>query len=318
MTHYYPFLLSPVSKSAIWGGERLRRDWGKTSDLASIAESWELSVRAEERCTVRNGAYAGQTLADVLAALGNGAIGTDHTGDRFPLLIKFIDASDRLSVQVHPDDAYAASTADGQGKTEIWHIVEAAEGAEILYGLREGVTRADFVAAVERGDFLSPLAAHRVKAGETYFIPAGMPHAIGAGILIAEIQQNCDLTFRVYDYDRVGADGTKRPLHVQQALDVVRPFTASEVDAIRFARGKDDGVLAACPYFTLRRIEVKQSARFNADAKSFHSLLVLAGTGTVTANGVEVPFTKGDSIFLPADSGDYTLTGRATLLLTTL
>lgn len=317
MTHY-PFLLSPVAKSAIWGGTRLRRDWGKTADLPNIAETWELSVRDTERCTVRNGNYEGQTLYKVLKTLGPRAVGAGFTGDRFPLLIKFIDASDRLSVQVHPDDAYAAATADGLGKTEVWHIVEAEEGAQILCGLRDGLTRADFVAAVERGDFLSPLAAHKVKAGETYFIPAGMPHAIGAGILVAEIQQNCDLTYRVYDYDRVGADGAKRPLHVKQALDVVRPFTAAEVDAIRFARGKGEGVLAACPYFTVRRIEVTVRARFNADSKSFHSLLVLAGTGTVTANGVEVAFTKGDSIFLPADSGNYTLEGGATLLLTTL
>ena len=318
MHNRYPFLLSPVCKSAIWGGERLRRDWGKSSNEPNIAETWELTVRERECCTVRNGIYAGKTLSEVLTLLGDRAIGADYKGKHFPLLIKFIDANDRLSVQVHPDDAYAATTEDGLGKTEVWHVIEACEGAQILYSLREDVTREDFIAAVKAGDFLSPLAAHEVHAGETYFIPAGMPHAIGAGILIAEIQQNCDLTYRVYDYDRVGADGNKRPLHVAQALDVVRPFSKAQVDAIRFARGRGDGVLTACPYFTVRRLCITEQTELCTDAASFHSLLVLDGSGRVCAGGECVPFTKGDSIFLPADCGAYTLFGNATILLTTL
>ena len=316
--HSYPFLLDPVAKSALWGGARLCRDWGKHTDLANIAETWELSVREHERAVIRNGVYAGMTLFDVLEKMGNRAIGRDFKGGRFPLLIKFIDAEDRLSVQVHPDDAAAAEAEDGVGKTEMWHIVEAREGAQILYGLREGVTSADYAAAVARGDFLSLLRTKTVHTGETYFIPAGMPHAIGAGILIAEIQQNCDLTYRVFDYDRVGADGKKRPLHVKEALRVIRPFSATEIDAIQYARGAGGGVLCSCPYFRVERLLLDGALTRAADTNSFHSLLVLTGGGCVQTPNACVEFKKGDSLFLPADTGTYTLSGNATLLLTTL
>ena len=315
----YPLKLSPVAKSAIWGGERLRRHWGKHAEFPTIAETWELTVRQKENNIVQNGTYAGRTLAHVLADWGNAAIGADFSSDRFPLLVKFIDAADRLSVQVHPDDAFAATMENDLGKTEMWYIVEAEDDAAILLGLTPDATAADFAAATAQGDPERLLRRVPVKQGDCFFIPAGMPHAIGKGILVAEIQQNCDLTYRVFDYNRRDKDGNLRELHIEKALKVTRPFTADEIDAIRFAKGRDDAsVLAACPYFTVRRVAINKVANGCVFADSFHHLLFLSGDGTLEANGHRVPYTKGDSIFLPAALGNYHVHGTGEVLISTL
>ncbi len=316
--NYYPLKLSPVAKAAIWGGERLRRDWGKRSDLPVVAETWELTVRKKENNLVCNGKHAGKTLAEVLTLWGSSAIGTAHTGDRFPLLIKFIDANDRLSVQVHPDDAYAAAFENDLGKTEMWYVVEADEGSELMMGLLPGVTTAQFSAAIAAGD-PEPLLCHvPVKAGDSFFIPAGMPHAIGKGILIAEVQQNCDLTYRVYDYNRKDKDGNPRELHVEKAAAVTRPFSAEEVDAICHAKGDKTRALVSCPYFTVRKIPLNGMQKCHISAESFGHVLCLDGKGEVEANDQKVNFKKGDSLFLAADIGSCTFNGNATLLFTTL
>ena len=311
---FYPLKLAHVAKAAIWGGERLRRDWGKQSDLPCVAETWELTVREKENNVVLNGEFEGQTLAAVLEQWGGRAIGLAHAGDRFPLLIKFIDANDRLSVQVHPDDAYAGAFENDLGKTEMWYVVEADEGAKLMMGLLPGVTTADFAAAIKAGD-PEPLLCHvPVKPGDCFFIPAGMPHAIGKGILIAEIQQNCDLTYRVFDYNRRDKDGNLRELHVEKAVAVSRPFTPEEVERIRFAKGQNDTDLVACPYFTVENIPLNGMQKGHISAESFAHLLCLSGSGELEANGCKIPFAKGDSIFLPAGLGAYVLNGNATLL----
>ena len=315
---FYPLKLAHVAKAAIWGGERLRRNWGKQSDLPCVAETWELTVREKENNLVLNGEFEGQTLAAVLAQWGHDAIGTAHTGDRFPLLIKFIDANDRLSVQVHPDDAYASAFENDLGKTEMWYVVEADKGAELMMGLLPGVSTADFAAAIQAGD-PEPLLCHvPVKSGDCFFIPAGMPHAIGKGILIAEIQQNCDLTYRVFDYNRRDKDGNLRELHVEKAVTVSRPFTPAEVDAIRFAKGDGRSALVACPYFTVENIPLNGMRKGQISSESFAHLLCLSGSGELETECCKLTFTKGDSIFLPAGLGHYTLNGSATLLQSTL
>ncbi len=315
----YPFKLTPVAKSAIWGGQRLRRDWQKPTDLPVVAETWELTVREKENNIIQNGPFAGKTLANVLKNAQNDLVGSRAAGNRFPLLVKFIDAADRLSVQVHPDNAFAAAVEGDLGKTEMWYIVDADEGACILLGLRDGVSTADFAAAAAAGDPESLLRRIEVRKGDCFFIPAGMPHAIGKGILVAEIQQNCDLTYRVFDYNRRDKDGNLRELHVEKAVQVTRPFTQDEVDAICFAKqAKEDGLLASCPYFTVRRAVFDESHTGEVGEESFCSLLFLEGSGTVETNGHAVPFTKGDSIFLPAAIGTYTIRGKGEVLISTL
>ncbi len=317
---YYPMKLKGITKSPIWGGTRLRETFGKLSDCETIGESWELTVREKEMCTVENGAFSGRTLGALIAGDVAGMMGESRTENGFPLLIKLIDAHDRLSVQVHPDDAYAARVEHDRGKTEMWYIVEAEEGAEIICGLAAGMTQKDFAEAVAAGDPERALHRQKVHPGETYFIPAGLPHAIGRGILIAEIQQNCDLTYRVYDYNRRQADGSLRELHVRKALEVIRPFSAEEIERIRFSRGNaapDVGVLLAdCEYFRVVQgaSEPGKAVLLPPSARMRH-LLFLSGSGTVHGGGVDAAYTKGDSIFLPAELGEVSVEGTGIWLL---
>lgn len=309
MNTMYPFLLTYITKSPIWGGTRLLTDrWGKTSSSSTVGESWELTVREKEMSAIRNGDLYGMTLGEYFARYGKEKIGSAWNGETFPLLIKLIDATDKLSVQVHPDDAYASRVEGDRGKTEMWYIVEADPGAEIVYGLSDGVDREQFRKAVRDGRIGDVLKHQPVKPGEVYFIPSGMVHAIGAGILIAEIQQNCDLTYRIYDYDRRQPDGSLRQLHVDKALDVVRPFTDEEINKVRFAKGEEAGLFANCPYFKTGLLSGPKSRR-TVSAESFLYLLCLDGTGSVTAGGETVSVRKGDSIFLPAGTGDSALDG---------
>ncbi len=315
----YPIKLSYTAKTALWAGKRLKEEYGKQSEHNTVSETWELSVRDDEMAVALNGEAKGMTLREYFGACGYDCVTPDFKeGDRFPLLVKLIDANDILSVQVHPDDRYAHDVENDSGKTEMWYIIDALPNSTLVYGLKSGVSSADFAKAVEEkriGDVMNHVP---VKAGQTYFIPAGMLHAIGAGILIAEIQQNSDLTYRVYDFDRVGADGKLRPLHVEKSIDVTRPFDEAEVDSIRFARGKvcESGeLLANSEYFKVRRLCLDGTAELNVTENSFVNLLCLDGECTVSFDGEKYPVLKGDSYFLPAGMGDFTVCGTATLIL---
>ncbi len=316
----YPLKLSYTAKTALWAGKRLACEFGKQSEFDTISETWELSVRDDEMARIQNGEAMGMTLAEYFANCGYDCVTPTYGADaRFPLLVKLIDANDILSVQVHPDDAYAYACEGGDsGKTEMWYIIDAKPDAKLVYGLKEGVGKEEFAAAVAQGRINDAMNFVPVKAGETYFIPAGMLHAIGAGILIAEIQQNSDLTYRVYDFDRVGADGKKRPLHVEKSLAVTRPFADGEVDSIRFARdahGMQGEILAASEYFTVGRVMLDGKETFDVGNDSFVNLLCLDGICEMTFDGKKYPVTKGDSYFLPAAMGKYTVEGKATLIL---
>ena len=319
----YPLQLSYTAKTAIWGGNRLIKEWGKKGVEGRIAETWELSVRPREMAVIQNGDAKGMQLAEYFSVVGSDCVSPDYRcEDRFPLLIKLIDAEDQLSVQVHPDDAYASHVEGDSGKTEMWYIVEADEDASIVYDLREGVDHAVFEQAVSDKKIDTVLRVCPVKAGETYFIPAGMVHAIGKGILIAEIQQNSDLTYRIYDYERRQKDGTLRELHTEKAMDVVRPFSEAEVDAIRFARGKTDAsMLANSPYFRVwkhERVASDAVWRGCVESDSFSALLCIGGGGDILFEGERYPIAKGDSYFLPAGMGDYAVDGELVWLISEL
>ncbi len=315
----YPLKLSYTAKTALWAGKRLKNEFSKRSDFDTVSETWELSVRDDEMAKILNGEAEGLTLREYFERCGYDCVTPDFkAGDRFPLLVKLIDANDILSVQVHPDDSYAGKVEHDSGKTEMWYIIDALEGSTLVYGLREGITKEDFAAAVAEKRLGEVMNYVPVSKGETYFIPAGMLHAIGAGILIAEIQQNSDLTYRVYDFDRVGADGKLRPLHVEKSLDVTRPFDSSEIENIRYARGKecDAGeLLASSEYFKVRRLCLDGAQGLTVTKDSFMSLLCLEGEATLLAGGKEYKACKGDSYFLPAGMGAFTAEGNATLIL---
>ena len=216
-----PIFLQGVCKDYLWGGNRLREEFGKTSGADKIAESWELACHKDGSSILKNGPDAGKTLREYLDAHGTGFLGTNCAGcTTVPVLIKLIDAKQDLSIQVHPDDDYAMRVEGEPGKTEMWYIVDAAPGAALYYGVKKAVSKEEFARRIQEQTLPEILNRVEVTAGELYFIPSGTLHAIGAGILLAEIQQNSNTTYRVYDYGRRGADGRLRPLHSEKALDV--------------------------------------------------------------------------------------------------
>ena len=322
MKTLYPLFLSGVTKSPIWGGTRLPREWNKTSpDVDTVGESWELTVRKKEMSIVQNGSLSGTPVGELLRDRSSELMGKSTVANgEFPLLIKFIDAADRLSVQVHPNDAYAARVENDRGKTEMWYIVDADEDAEIICGLADGFDNASFVSALQKGELMSALKVQKVHKGETYFIPAGLPHAIGKGILIAEIQQNCDLTYRVYDYDRRQSDGSLRTLHIDKACDVIRPFSENEIDAIRYSRAfpaSREDVLADCDYFRVEKLKLGKNAHTLLKNGYLRHLLCIEGNGTLECDGKVYPFLRGESILLPACLDTVTLGGTGTVLIST-
>ncbi len=302
----YPLKLKYVPKTALWGGSTLKNEWGKPCDFEKLSETWELSVRNDTVNTILNGEYAGKTLFDYFGDNPDAV-----NAGKFPLLIKFIDAEDKLSLQVHPDDKFAAEIENDVGKTEMWYIADAKEGAEIIYGMRDGISKFDPERIEEQ------VKRIKVKKGDCFFIPSGMLHAIGSGCLIAEIQQNSDLTYRVYDYDRRDSAGKLRELHTEKALKVIRPFSDSEVDGIRFSTPDKIGVgdcLASCEYFNVNRLVIDTEECLCAQ-EVFHSLLCVDGSGEIVCGGNSYPFTKGDSYFLPAGLGEYKVCGKTTVLI---
>lgn len=315
----YPLKLSYITKNAIWAGKRLKTDFGKVCAADTISEAWELCVRESDKSLIICGEASGLTLAEYFEKYGYDCVSPRFTAaDRFPLLIKLIDAGDALSVQVHPDDDYARDVENDSGKTELWYVVDAAEGAQIVYGLSDGVDRDGLARAVAEGRVGDVVRSVSVRAGEAYFIPAGMIHALGAGILVAEIQQNADLTYRVYDFDRVGADGLPRELHVEKALAVARAFSDEEIEQRRYSKGREDGIgelLASSEHFSVRKLEVDGCARLSVTEESFASLLCIDGRGSILQGGEAYPIRKGDSYFLPAGMGEYELHGDVTVII---
>ena len=316
----YPIKVTYVAKSRIWGGENLCRLFGKENGGENIGETWELTVRSDEMSSIMNGAHAGMTLGEYIES-DKSVLGSKYDGGRFPLLIKFIDAQDKLSVQVHPDDDYAAANENDPGKTEMWYIVDASEGAKLVYGLADGISREAFEDAVRSGNIGSAMGYVPVKKGEVYFIPSGMLHAIGEGIIIAEIQQNSDLTYRVYDYDRRDDKGNTRELHVEKSLAVVRPFTEDEVNAIRFeAKDEEDDseTLAHCRYFRVKKLDINGERSLFASDDSFASLLCVEGEGEIVFEGEKYPIKAGDSYFIPASMKDYKISGSLEVIVSAL
>lgn len=311
----FPIKLKPEFKEIIWGGNRLKAEYNKKSDLSNIAESWELTVRNDGMNNIIGGEFDGLTMEEYINKMGFSVV-TNKQLDRFPLLIKFIDAEDNLSVQVHPDDEYGLKNANSLGKTEMWYIIDAKQGAKLVYGLKEGCTNEMFKKAIENGTVEDMLNYVPVKKGDVFFIPSGLVHAIGSGILLAEIQQNSNITYRVYDYNRIGKDGKPRELHVSDALNVIVNRNEEEINKIRYSNGdKSETTLASCEYFKVDKYSLSGEIELFANEKSFNSVLCLDGDGYIEFNGVKYSLTKGDSYFIPANMGKYTVNGNAEIIV---
>lgn len=316
-----PLRLNAPCKDYIWGGTRLRTEFGKQSDQDKIAESWELSCHKDGTSVIANGAYAGKPLTEYLAAEGKDVLGTNAADFAdFPVLIKLIDARDNLSVQVHPDNDYAQRVEGEYGKTEMWYIVDCVPGASLIYGFQDEISEDEFRRRIVDNTLLDVVNTVPVHAGDVFFIAAGTLHAIGKGILIAEIQQNSNTTYRVYDYGRVGADGKPRALHIDKAIDVTHrgPATPYPTPAPVKTADCTTAQLAKCGYFTVERLDLSGTTARCADERSFAHLLTLSGEVTLRWNGADYPLKKGDSLFLPAGIGDYSISGSGQLLCTTI
>ena len=306
------FELKPVTKHIIWGGERLSRDYGMGENGEKIAEAWELTCRGDGDNEIISGKYTGRLLSEFVRENPQ-ALGTKQKGDRLPLLIKLIDAEADLSIQVHPDDEYALSHTDDMGKTEMWYIVDAKPGAKLIYGLKRKYTRDELKTAIAAGTLESLMNYVEVKSGETYFIPSGLVHAIGAGILIAEIQQNSNITYRVYDYNRRQPDGSLRQLHIEPALDVIERF---DPEAVKVEKTGD--VIASCKYFEVRAIALDGEKTVCAGEESFLHLMITDGECEIICAGEKISTKKGGSVFVAAASGNVTLKGNATVIVSSL
>ena len=313
--------LKPFLKETIWGGCKLMTDYGFETQLDNIAEGWFLSAHPDGPSIVENGVYAGKTFAEALNMEGTRVLGT-HNAEKngFPILIKLIDARDKLSIQVHPGDEYARRVENENGKTEAWFIVDAAPDAELVYGLNKEVTREAFSESIEKKEIESILNFVPVKNGDVVFIPSGMLHAIGAGILLAEVQQSSNTTYRVYDYDRPDKDGKPRDLDIGKATDVVdlkvthADFSpAGEPQAFADA---EKTYLTGCEFFAMYHLNVDGKYTDAADETSFVSLLVLDGEGEIRCGKTTLPLKKGASIFIPAGKGKYSLKGTLDILET--
>lgn len=318
-----PMLLKAPLKDYLWGGNRLKNEYGKESDLDIVAESWELSCHEAGLSVIDSGAHKGETLAAFLAGAGKAVLGSKaQDRDYFPLLIKFIDAKGDLSVQVHPDDEYALREEGEQGKTEMWYVVDAEPDASLIYGFQQKISKEEFEQRIADNTLLEVCNKVPVHKGDVFFIKAGTLHAIGSGILIYEVQQNSNLTYRVYDYGRVGKDGKPRQLHIDKALavtklEVPQAVSGNTVDLDLFP-DMDIRLLAECKYFKVYHGSLQGDSTMCAGEDSFHCLTVLDGTLSLTVNDVSLTVAKGRTVFVPAGLGRYQLQGQAAFILSKL
>lgn len=308
--------LRPSYKDYLWGGHRLVEKYNKEFDGDILAESWELSCHPDGPSYIVNGSYAGKTLQEYIDLEGKKILGNNcQKFEEFPILAKFIDAKDNLSIQVHPDNEYALKNEGQYGKTEMWYIMDCEEGAFLYYGFKKEVSKEEFEERIKTDTLLEVLNAVPVHKGDVLFIEAGTIHAIGKGIVIAEIQQNSNVTYRVYDFGRVGKDGKKRELHIDKAVEVTNRVPISRNNTCY-------PHIASCDYFTVDCLnmdgKLMSSMKGSVGEESFASILIMEGEGTISCGGETIPYRKGDSFFMSAGSGEYEISGECEVLITTV
>lgn len=312
--------LSPVYKEYLWGGDRLHERFGKDNSGRHIAESWELSTHPAGESTIAEGEEKGSTLSSYLQRAGKEVLGWKcGPFERFPLLIKFIDATDRLSIQVHPSDEYALKEEGEYGKNEMWYILDAGKDAFVYAGFTKEMTKEECLLRIREGTLEEVLGKVPVKSGDVIFIEAGCVHAINEGILVLEIQQSSNATYRLYDYDRVGADGKKRELHLEKAFANL-DYHLRQVDTCPQGekvtkKGYTMQLLGECKYFSAIVYEVELRAEIGLDDSSFSSIVFIRGEGEIAVNGRKYSFRAGDSFFVTAGKKVLTIDGRSCFVL---
>lgn len=318
-----PFWLSPSGKDYLWGGQRLNSEFEKGIDMEPLAETWECSTHPDGPCYIASGDMKGMSLAEAIK-IHPEWLGTRHEANgELPILIKFIDANQDLSIQVHPTDEYALEHENGQkGKTEMWYVLDAVRDSKLVYGFSHDVDADTVKASIADGTLTNHLQKVEVKKNDLFFIEAGIVHAIGAGALIAEIQENSNLTYRLYDYDRVDCNGQKRDLHVDKALEVAKLTSSASprqpLRVLKYSQGVASELLCRCKYFEVFRMivntERRQIVEYQADELSFRVLLCVDGCGVIKYEEETRQFYKGDCVFIPANSDVLTIHGQAQFL----
>ncbi len=304
----YPLKFTPILKERIWGGTKLNSVLNKRGSEQKVGESWELSACAGEDSEVNNGFLAGNTLTELIEIYMGELVGEsvyEQYGLNFPLLFKIIDAAENLSIQVHPDDETAAERHNSFGKTEMWYIMDAEPGAELIVGFNNGITKEKYIESVQNNSTENILKKVSVSKGDVVFIPAGLVHAIGKGILLAEIQQSSDITYRIYDYNRLDDNGNFRQLHVEQALDVINFNTVENPKTIYNEKINEIVSLVASDYFTTNLIKFdKQIIRNYGNIDSFKVYMCTEGAYKILFNGEYTHVNKGETILIPASIGE--------------
>lgn len=315
--------LAPAFKDYLWGGLKLVEQYNKKSDLAKVAESWEMSNHKDGSSTIISNARQGQSFRDYLEEVGKDAWGTKAAKyDSFPIMIKFIDAKQALSIQVHPDDEYALKYEGEFGKNEFWYVLEAEPDAFLYYGVNQDMTREEFKEYIDKGVICDYLKKVEVKKGDCFYIETGTIHAIGAGIVIAEIQQCSNSTYRVFDFNRLGVDGKPRELHIDKAVAVSKltPNASSgEPDGtVEKYDGFEKLLLTDNSYFNCTKYDVTDCVKLEVTKESFQALIILEGQGTIFDGETTIELIKGDSIFIPAQSGQVSVAGTVSFIQTQL
>lgn len=311
--------LIPAQKDYLWGGTRLKDLYNKKSDFDIVAETWELSAHKDGTATIANGEFKDKFFTEFLEKNGKTVIGKNYDRDRFPILNKFIDAKNPLSIQVHPKDEYALKYENDYGKTEMWYVIDADDDSYLYYGFNRNITKDEYRTSINDGTLLEKLNKVSVKKGDVFFIEAGTVHAIGPGILIYEVQQNSNVTYRVYDYKRKDKNGNERELHIDKAIEVsnLSPNPKYEFNSINpvnehiIRLGKSD-------YFDVFKGTVESEEEYKISDNSFQAITFIEGDGSITLGKETINYKKGETFFLPAQNGTYKIKGNGEFVLSKL
>ena len=312
----YPLQFTPILKERIWGGEKLKTEFNKPITSSITGESWELSTVPGDVSVVSNGVYQGKSLEELIDVNPSDLLGSvvcHRFGKQFPLLFKFLDAREDLSIQVHPNDDLAKERHNSFGKTEMWYVMQADPGARLIVGFKEDSDKETYLQKLADKSLLDILDQVPVSAGDVFFLETGTVHAIGSGLVIAEIQQTSDITYRLYDFDRKDANGNTRELHVDLALDAIN-YSKVETNKQYGKVADHSNVMVDCPYFTTNFIPLTSNLKIGRTADSFVVYMCVDGSFELELNGEVYTYSKGDTVLIPAALTQYELRGIASIL----
>lgn len=312
----YPLQFEPILKDRIWGGEKLKTQLNKPITSKITGESWELSTVQGDVSIVANGDLKGKSLTELIDETPNEILGTkvyERFGKQFPLLFKYLDAREDLSIQVHPNDKLAKERHNSFGKTEMWYVMQADTDSRIIVGFKENSSKEEYLKHLQDNSLVSILDDVKAKAGDVFFLETGTVHAIGAGLVVAEIQQTSDITYRLYDFDRVDAQGNKRELHVDLALDAIN-YNKVDTQKKYDSKINTSNVVVDCPYFTTNFIPLEGKLEVSKSGETFTVYMCIEGSFEIEYNGFNHTYIKGDTVLIPAAINAFVLSGKASIL----